>query len=164
MNPDELEHKNSIHGSGVVNQRTVMDGRRERYMIAPPKDGFNTLPLVAVLPTHPTRYPISHKTPKPTDIVIEVGSNPFVPFGSMFYLNKTSYLEPPPIIGAKSRYETVITAFVPFGICRLCVSIYADSSHMKLWPELEGSVKAFPEQPGGEPAWPFFANTNANAL
>ena len=164
MTADELRQKNSIHGSGVVNQRTLANGCRERYKIAPPRDGFSTLPLIAVLPMHPTCYPISNKSPKPTDIVIEVDTRSSAPFGSIFYLNQTKELEPPSIIGAKSLYETFVTTFVPFSICRLCVSIYADSSHMRHWPQFEGSMQAPPEQPGGEPRWPFFANTNVAAL
>ena len=160
MTPDELQNKNSIHGSGIVKKRTVVDGHRESYKISPPRDGFTSLPLVAVLSMHPTRYPVSLKTPRPTDIVIEIGQNSSVPFGSLFYLNKTKVLEPPPVIGAKRLYETFITASVPFGECQLCVSIYADSSHMKLWPELEGSLTALPVHSGGEPSWPFFANTS----
>lgn len=158
MTADELGKKHSVHGSGVVIEPTLANGCRERYKISPPRDGFSTLPLIAVLPMHPTSYPISNKTPKPTDIVIEVGASPSVPFGSMFYLNQTEELEPPPILGAKSYYETFATTFVPFGICRLCVSIYADSSHMRHWSRLEGSIRALPEQSGGNPNWPFFSN------
>lgn len=160
MTADELGQKNSIHGSGVVNLGTLANGRRERYKIAPPKEGFSTLPLIAVLPMHPTSYPISHKIPKPTDIVIKVDTIPTAPFGSLFYLNQTEELEPPPIFGAKSLYEKFATASVTFGTCRLCVAIYADSSNMQHWPQLEGSMLAPPKELGGEPNWPFFANTN----
>ena len=162
MGTNELGQKTSIHGSGVVNASTVAYGRRERSAIAPPRNGFSYLPLVAVLPMRPTSYPISKKIPKTGDIIIEVGISVSIPFGSMFYLNATEHLEPAVILKVKSRYQTLITKSVPFGPYCLCVSIYADSLHMQHWPQLEGSLQALPEIPGGKPNWPFFANTNPN--
>jgi hypothetical protein len=158
----ELGQKSSIHGSGVVHHGTIVNGRRERYVIAPPKDGLNTLPLVAVMPMHPSRYQVSTKKPKATDIVIDLGHGALTPFGATFYLNNTESLEPPGVIGAKSLYETFVTSSVPFGPYKLCVSIYADSTHMKSWSDHEGKVHALPAKPGGQPAWPFFANTRVS--
>lgn len=156
MTSDELKQKNSIHGSGVVNLGTLANGRRERFEIHPPRDGFEVLPLIAILPMHPALYPVSTKTPKSTDLIIETGSDSPLPFGSIFYVNRTEELEPPPIGRAKSMYRMFATESVGFGAGRLCVSIYAEPSRLRWWPQLEGSILASPQQPGGEPNWPFF--------
>lgn len=163
MTLDELGQKNSIHGSGIVNQGILENGQRQRYQISPPREGFKFLPVVGVLPMHPSKYQISYKTPRSTDIVIDLGPTLSPPFGAMFYLNRSEDLEPPPVIQAKSMYERFITRAVALGNSRLCVSIYADSSHMRHWPSEEGSILGLPEVSGGKPPWPFFANTSGTA-
>lgn len=156
MTSEELKQKTSIHGSGVVNVRTLADGTRQRYRITAPRDGFAALPIVAIFPMHPSSYPISAKPPKPTDLIIQTAPDSPLPFGSIFYLTRTDGLEPPTITGAKSRYPIFANASIPFGPGRLCVSIYGDPSRLNCWPQLEATVLALPELPGGEPSWPFF--------
>jgi hypothetical protein len=156
MAPAELKDKTSIHGSGIVKLPVRTDAARQRYEIAPPRIGFSVLPLVGILLMKPARYPSSAKTPKHTDLVLEPKRYSPHPLGLLFYLSKTEHLEPPPVLAAKSLYETLTTESISFGECRLCVSIYAQPLCFECWQPLEVSVLAHPQSAGEEPNWPFF--------
>ncbi len=157
----ELKQKLSIHGSGVVNARTVTNGIRDRYEIAPPRDGLNALPLIAVLPMQPNRYPMTTKRPKPTDIVLPPAH---APFGTLFYLKQRGEKEPFVLTSARDRYDTFSTLVVPFGSFDLCVFMYTDSLKMRFWPRNETSLTTLPTCSGEELSWAFFFGADPTDL
>ena len=157
MSPTELKNKNSIHGSGVVNLPTQTSIGRDRYEIAPPRDGFDSLPLVGILPMNPVRYPVSHKTPKQTDIVISSTMHSPDSYGLLFYLKVPGLPESPPVVAAKRRIAAFAEESVLLGRFLLCSAIYADPTHMPGWQPQEVEVLAHPSLAGEQPNWPFFA-------
>lgn len=157
LSQDEICGKTSIHGSGIVNLSTTSGKLRDRYTIVAPRSGFKALPLVGILPMDPMRYPVSKKTPKATDLVLEANRYSSLPLGLLVYLNGTHDADPLPILGVKSRSDAFSIESVPFGGHLLCVSIYAHAPSLRQWQHLEVNVLAHPQVPGEEPNWPFFA-------
>lgn len=155
-NSEEIKGKHSIHGSGIVNLPMRAEGLHQRYQIAPPRDAFSNLPLLAILPMQPARYPVSAKTPKPTDIVLDAKCYSPHPLGLLFYLNNTDQLEPAPVVAAKPAYETFTTESIRLGEFRLCVSVYSQPSLFKSWQQMEVTVLGHPNSRAEEPNWPFF--------
>jgi hypothetical protein len=155
LSRDELKDKSSVHGSGVVILATRKGGTRDRYVISAPRAGFEALPLIAIIPMEPARYPVAAKVPKLTDLVLEADTFYGHPFATLFYLTQTRDVEPAPIAGARLRYPHVITKSVAFGANWLFVCVYANPERLRLWSEMEGSLAALPEEAGGKVNWPF---------
>jgi hypothetical protein len=155
MTPTELQGKHSIHGSGVVGLPTRKDELRERYEISAPRDGFEHLPLVAILPMEPSLYPASPKQAKPSDLVLNLEDHPPCPLGLLFYLSNGGP-EPPAISAARAEYETFKTISVPIGTSRLFLAAYTHSKRLMAWQKLETTFVAHPGVPGNALNWPFF--------
>lgn len=157
MSPAELQAKNSIHGSGIVNLPTQTSAMRDRYEIAPPRGSFDSLPIVGILPMNPACYPISYKTPKQTDIVVSADKFSRFPIGLLLYLRKTGLPDPPPIEVARQRIAAFSEEAVHMGRSLLCLAIYADPTQMPVWQPKEVQVMAHPSATSEQPNWPFFA-------
>jgi hypothetical protein len=153
----EIGAKTSFHGSGVVNLSTEGAGRRDRVHIAPPRDGFEALPLVAVLPMEATRYPLSQKMIRPTDLCLPEFLKADTPVGILIYVCAEMSLDPAPIAAAKQRMPLSEVCSCPLGNLALRAIVYSDPEQLKSWPTEEVQLVAHPSTPGGEPTWPFFA-------
>lgn len=158
MSGEERRGKTSIHGSGIVNLAVGDGSQRQRYSIAPPRDGFGALPLVAVIPMQPSSYPSSHKTPKATDLVLPLDQPSPKPIGILFYLGDPGTPEPPAVTAAKLRlmYEPVLIRSAPLGNLSLYAFIYKQRHRLRDWPPKEITLLAPPPIAGQEPNWPFF--------
>lgn len=157
MSQKELKDKYSIHGSGIVNLVTRTAAMRDRYQIKPPRDGFDSLPIVGLLPMEPGLYPVSPKTPKQTDIVVNMSCCSFHPIGLLIYLKGPGLTDPPPVAAARQRMAAFSEESVRLGHLLLCLAIYSDPTRMPNWQPNEVTVMAHPPSPGEMPSWPFFA-------
>lgn len=157
MSPTELKTKHSIHGSGIVNLPTQTAAMRDRYEIKPPRNGFDSLPIVGVLPMSPERYPVSHKTPKQTDLVFNASCCSSHPIGLLIYLKVVGLPDPPPIAFARQRVAAFAEESVRLGNFLLCLAIYSDPTQIPTWQPKEVQVMGHPSSPGEKPNWPFFA-------
>jgi hypothetical protein len=157
LSPRELAGKTSLHASGVVNLATETGGRRERLKIATLRDGFDALPLAAVLPMHPGRYPLSRKAIKPTDLCIPECLQNGASIALLIYVCANASVVPPPVTVARQRLPVNQEFSCELGELCLRAFLYSDPSQLPNWPKEEVQVVAHPTTLGSEPNWPFFA-------
>lgn len=157
LSPQEIANKTSIHGSGVVNLPTESNGRRDRIQIAPPKLGFEALPLMAVLPMEPSRYPLSQKKIQPFDLCLPEKLHGDLPVGILLYLCTKEAKVPMPIRGAKLDYSIVEEFSCELAGLLLKALVYSDKERLLQRPREEIQVIPRPANPGDEPDWAFFA-------
>lgn len=153
----EIANKTSIHGSGIVNLPTESNGLRDRVYIAPPKIGFEALPLIAVMPMEPSCYPVSQKKIQPFDLCLPERLQDDLPIGILLYLCSKEAKVPMPISGAKRCLPIVEEFSCELAGLSLNALVYSDPERLPKRPREEIQVFAHPANPGDEPDWAFFA-------
>jgi hypothetical protein len=93
QSPDELIEKNSFHQSGIINLPTVQNGRHDRLYTKSLGSQNYPMPLFAIIPMSPTKYPVNHKKIKEGSLVINCGLNNGKSFGLIFFVSM-NYSEP----------------------------------------------------------------------
>lgn len=150
MTMAELAGKISIHGSGIVNLATMANGRRDRHVVKAPREGFDWMPLILVLPMRPNLYPVCKKAITNSDIVIPADDER--PFALLFYLKKAKN-DPPIIQMLQKRFPNSLSFHASLGDVQLSVWKYRPSGY-NVWMEREGEVIAAGTDPNSHPSWP----------
>ena len=82
---EEIDNYHSLHRSGVFASPMIEMGKRIRNKITPLDEHVGPLPLVTILPMEPHKYPVASRTPRPTDMIIDISSLLHQPFALMCY-------------------------------------------------------------------------------
>lgn len=159
LSREEIDNYHSLHRSGVFSLPTIIDGKRERHIVTHLEQYVSPIPLLAVLPMEPSKYPVTSKIVKPSsDLVIDISALLEQPFALMFYLKRQTE-DHPPISEAKVEWPIHYRTQVPLAGFDLCAIVYANPLTFHVWQELEVTLTSRPEIPGGELVWPIFAST-----
>jgi len=155
----EIDNYHSLHRSGVFSLPTVSGSKRNRHIVTHLEKYVGPIPLVAVLPMEPFKYPVTAKTIKPSsDLIIDISALISQPFALMFYVKRQA--EAHPLVSeCRKEWSIYYRTQVSLATYDLCAILYANPINFRVWQELEVTVTSQPETPGGELSWPIFAST-----
>jgi len=156
---EEIDNYHSLHHSGIFVLPTMTEGKRQRHIVTHLEKYVGPIPLVAILPMEPLKYPITSRTPKPSsDMVIDISSLLTQPFALMFYIKRRAETHPP-VSERHDEWPIYVRGKIPIGYRDLCVVVYANPITFLKWQELEVTMTSQPETQGGELSWPIFSTT-----
>lgn len=159
LSREEIDNYHSLHRSGVFSLPTIRDSKRERHIVTHLEKYAGPIPLVAVLPMEPSKYPVTAKTVKPSsDLVLDISAVVTQPFALMFYVKRQT--EAHPLVSeCRDEWPIYRRSQVLLGTLDLCAILYANQIAFRAWQELEVTVTPRPQTNGGELSWPIFAST-----
>jgi hypothetical protein len=151
MAREELAGKLSFHKSGIVNLPTISVDRRNRLRVRTFSEYEGALPLLCVLPMVPTRYPLSNKKVKTTDLVIDCGINQGKCIGIVLFV---AFNEPNRDLFANLRKQGLSVYIVSVDIFdwKLCAMLYFNDRFYG-WPAEQMDGTPHPDNAGVMP-WP----------
>ena len=144
----ELKEKISLHKSGIINNSTHENGERTRSYSIPLLKYEDIIPVASIVPMQIGKYPITKKTIRVTDIIIDLVKSNYLPMAIFFY-TKERNKENPQIIN-KMQNEWSFTNLITVNLKKwmLCALMYSSCRHDMEWPDLEITIMASPDENG----------------
>lgn len=149
---EEMENYHSMHRSGVFALPIISEGKRIRRYLAEIDKYDESIPLVAILPMNPLKYPIVNRTPNfYHDIVIDITELINKPFAISFYA-KTNNDKHPISLERKDEWDIYKRGGLNFDKYELWYVLYSNTTTFKNWQELENELTPHPNE-SGKLAW-----------
>ena len=155
---EEIDNYHSLHRSGVFASPMIEMGKRIRNKITPLDEHVGPLPLVTILPMEPHKYPVASRTPRPTDMIIDISSLLHQPFALMCY-TKCRTDSHPPVAQRQAAWSIYMQAHAPIGDLDLWAIVYANPATFLNWQELEQLITSIPDTEGGKLKWILISRT-----
>lgn len=148
LTDSELKEKTSFHKSGIINHSTHEDGKRKRSFSVPLIKYEDIVPIASVIPMQIEKYPITKKTIRDTDLVVELYKTGYLPLAIFFYAKEEGKKDPPIIRKIQNEWVSTDLKTTKLSSWLLCALIYSNRRNNVAWPDLEITIKAAPDENG----------------
>ena len=148
LTSNELKDKTSFHKSGVINQSVHEGDKRKRSYSIPLIQYEGIVPIASVIPMQVDKYPITKKTIRDQDIVIQLNKSNNLPLAIFFYLKKQNKEDPVIIDRIQKDFKSTDMQTIVLNNWQLCALSYSNCRSNVAWPDLEITIKAEPNENG----------------
>jgi len=148
LTDSELKGKTSFHKSGTIYYSTNEDGKRKSGFSVPLIKYEDIVPIASVIPMRIEKYPITKKTIRNTDIVIELSKTGYLPLAIFFYIKGKGKNDPLLIRKIQNEYLSTDLQTTKLSSWLLCALMYSNCRNNIAWPDLQITLKANPDENG----------------
>ena len=148
LTSNELKDKTSFHQSGIINHSTHQDKERKRSYSIPLIEYEDIVPVASVIPMTLEKYPITKKTIRDKDIIINLNKSNNRPMAIFFYIEKENKNDPLIVDKIKNDFKSTDLQKVILKNWQLCALSYSNCRDNITWPDLQITIKAEPNEDG----------------